>query len=137
MPGARAILQMRRGEMHQFTHRMLMLGFVAALSLTGGRAVQAHAILLESTPAIEGKLPAGDDAVRLRYNSRIDRARSRLTLTLPDHSTQVLPIQNEGGEDTLVSHISLVPGQYSLRWQVLAVDGHITRGDINFTVEAR
>jgi methionine-rich copper-binding protein CopC len=26
------------------------------------------------------------------------------------------------------------PGSYRLRWQVLALDGHITRGDIPFTV---
>jgi len=28
----------------------------------------------------------------------------------------------------------LKPGEYQLRWQVLAVDGHITRGEIPFTV---
>jgi methionine-rich copper-binding protein CopC len=30
----------------------------------------------------------------------------------------------------------LAPGQYRLRWQVLAIDGHLTRGDIPFTVKA-
>jgi hypothetical protein len=28
----------------------------------------------------------------------------------------------------------LTPGVYVLRWQVLAIDGHITRGDVPFTV---
>jgi methionine-rich copper-binding protein CopC len=28
----------------------------------------------------------------------------------------------------------LAPGDYRLRWQVLAYDGHITRGEIPFTV---
>ncbi|TAI60323.1 copper resistance protein CopC, partial [Bradyrhizobium sp. Leo170] len=28
----------------------------------------------------------------------------------------------------------LSPGAWRLRWQVLSVDGHITRGDIPFTV---
>ena len=28
----------------------------------------------------------------------------------------------------------LAAGRYTLRWQVLAIDGHITRGDIPFTV---
>ena len=27
-----------------------------------------------------------------------------------------------------------VPGRYVVRWQVLAIDGHITRGDVPFTV---
>jgi methionine-rich copper-binding protein CopC len=29
---------------------------------------------------------------------------------------------------------ALAPGAWRLRWQVLATDGHITRGDIAFTV---
>ena len=29
---------------------------------------------------------------------------------------------------------ALSPGAYVLRWQVLAIDGHITRGDIPFVV---
>jgi methionine-rich copper-binding protein CopC len=29
----------------------------------------------------------------------------------------------------------LATGVYVLRWQVLAVDGHITRGDIPFSVD--
>jgi len=29
----------------------------------------------------------------------------------------------------------LAPGKYTLRWQALAVDGHITRGEVPFTVE--
>jgi methionine-rich copper-binding protein CopC len=28
------------------------------------------------------------------------------------------------------------PGKYRIRWQVLALDGHITRGDIPFIVTA-
>jgi len=31
---------------------------------------------------------------------------------------------------------ALAPGDYVLHWQVLAVDGHITRGDIPFSVAA-
>jgi len=46
----------------------------------------------------------------------------------------VLPITETATEDGLRTTVSLVPGLYSLRWQVLAVDGHITRGDVPFTV---
>jgi methionine-rich copper-binding protein CopC len=109
---------------------------VAALCLLGGRAAEAHAILIESMPMIGGTIPAGMTMLKLRYNSRIDRRRSRLILTLPDKSQSVLPILPEGGDDELLSHAELAPGEYNIRWQVLAVDGHITRGDIPFTVEA-
>ena len=36
--------------------------------------------------------------------------------------------------DLLTGRAELVPGSYVLHWQVLAVDGHITRGDVPFTV---
>lgn len=97
---------------------------------------QAHAILEESRPPIGGSVPAGRLALWLRYNSRLDRARSRLTLTRPDHSQVVLPIDPEGPPAILTAHLDVTPGAYSVRWQVLAVDGHITRGDVPFTVTA-
>ena len=43
-------------------------------------SAQAHAILIDSTPAVHGTVAAGQQVVTLRFNSRVDRARSRLTL---------------------------------------------------------
>jgi copper resistance protein C len=95
----------------------------------------AHAILMESAPAVNATAKGPDVAFDLRFNSRIDHERSRLTLTLPDQSQQVLPISADSPEDKLDTKASLTPGAYTLRWQVLAIDGHITRGDVPFTVE--
>ena len=96
---------------------------------------QAHAILMSSTPAAGVSVPVGKIAMSLRYNSRIDRARSRLTLTGPDHSQSVLTIRPAGAPDMLESEADLpAPGAYVLHWQVLAIDGHITRGEVPFTV---
>ncbi len=97
-------------------------------------SARAHAILEDSQPPIGGSVPAGKITLRLRYNSRIDRARSRLTLTRPDHTQAVLPIDPDGPPDIMTTQADLAPGAYSVRWQVLAVDGHITRGDVPFTV---
>jgi methionine-rich copper-binding protein CopC len=98
------------------------------------RPAAAHAILMESVPAINATTAGPDVAFDLRFNSRIDHKRSRLTLTLPDQSQQVLPIADDSAEDRLDTKASLKPGAYTLRWQVLAIDGHITRGDVPFTV---
>ncbi len=94
----------------------------------------AHAILEDSTPSAGGSVHAGSIDVRLRYNSRIDRGRSRLTLTRPDHTQTPVPISPDGPPDIMTTHLDLQPGAYVLRWQVLAIDGHITRGDVPFTV---
>jgi copper resistance protein C len=95
---------------------------------------EAHAILEESEPANGARIAAGRIVLRLRYNSRIDRERSRLTLTRPDQTRSTLTIDPDGPPDILTAAVTLTPGAYVVRWQVLAIDGHITRGDVAFTV---
>lgn len=114
--------------------RTVFLGLALGLAVPG--LAQAHAILVDSTPAIGAVVAPGAIALRLRYNSRIDRGRSRLTLIREDRSTSVIPIADAGGADVLLATVTLAPGRYTIRWQVLAIDGHITRGDVPLTVSA-
>ncbi len=97
----------------------------------------AHAILIAGTPAPGASVPAGHLDVRLRFNSRIDPGRSRLTLIAPDRRQITLPVLPAALPDVLNATAELAPGAYVLRWQVLAVDGHITRGDVAFSVTGR
>lgn len=113
--------------------RRFTLAALVVLGLTPA-AAEAHAILLASSPAAGGSVPAGLVVMEFRFNSRIDRVRSRLTLTRPDRSQTALPISDQGSEEFLRTTVALTPGAYTVRWQVLAVDGHITRGDVAFTV---
>lgn len=99
-------------------------------------AAEAHAILLASTPPAGGKLQSGAAVLQLRFNSRVDPMRSRLTLLRQDHGTTVLKIDPDTDAEVLASHVDLAPGAYTVQWQVLAVDGHITRGEVAFTVSA-
>ncbi len=94
----------------------------------------AHAVLIDSTPAPLGHVAAGHLAVTLRYNSRIDAGRSKLVLVHGDDRTR-LTQTDAAGEDTLRTEFDVQPGAYTIRWQVLATDGHITRGDVPFTVD--
>ncbi len=95
-----------------------------AMALPAGPAA-AHAILVDSSPAPYAHLPAGSVAMVLRYNSRIDAARSKLTRLTTDDA---------GKPDMLHATVNLAPGEYTIKWQVLATDGHITRGSVPFTV---
>lgn len=100
------------------------------------RTAQAHAIVVESTPTVGSEVQGSDIAVMLRYNTRVDKARSRLTLLAGDKTIR-LTIENGGEPDVLTAKATgLAPGPYRLRWQVLALDGHITRGEIPFAVTA-
>jgi copper resistance protein C len=95
----------------------------------------AHAILLEATPAANSKVAGPEITVRLRFNSRIDAQRSRLTLVLPNGSNRKLELLPQQSPDVLNSQAAgLADGNYRLQWQVLATDGHITRGEFSFEV---
>lgn len=98
----------------------------------------AHAVLVHSTPADHSVVQARTITLLLQYNSRIDAARSSLTLT--DAGGKSLPLQMESsgnaGELKAVAP-DLANGQYRIHWQVLASDGHITRGEVNFFVKTK
>jgi methionine-rich copper-binding protein CopC len=106
-----------------------------ALLLCGAIRAEAHAVVRDSTPAVNATITETNPAIRVHFNSRIDLHYSTLTLTGPDDQPVKLSIDPASTVDTLISHTkSLPPGAYKLRWQVLSIDGHITRGDIPFTV---
>lgn len=97
-------------------------------------AAWAHAILVDSQPAALATILVGEATFSLRYNSRIDGVRSRISLVRAGTADVVLPIGRDDPPEVLTAHAVLEAGAYVLRWQVLAIDGHITRGDLPFTV---
>ena len=109
---------------------------IVALTALPGAAL-AHAILIGSTPATGGTIAAGHQALDFRYNSKIHPRRSRLTQTAPHGTRSVLPISAASATNALDAETDLKPGAYTLRWQALALDGHITRGDVPFTAVAK
>ncbi len=121
-----------RDMKHLNRRRVLALALLAL-----PRAAQAHAILMDSFPLANGTMPAGPGQIRLRFNSRIDVGRSRLMLVRPDRTEQKLAPQPGASPDTMLADAVLAAGHYQLNWQVLAVDGHITRGVVGFTVVAK
>jgi len=105
--------------------------------VSGARVAHAHAVVIDSSPAVNATVSAGDVDVSLHYNSRIDHQRSRLTLISGEGKKELLTIVPDSVPDVVAAKITgVAPGEYRLRWQVLAVDGHLTRGDIPFSVKA-
>jgi methionine-rich copper-binding protein CopC len=115
-------------------HRVLPV-LAASLLLAAGPAA-AHAIIIAAKPDVGATVAGPSVAIDLRFNSRIDHLRSRLWLSVAD-KTIAVGIEKNGPADHLAGAVdALAPGDYVLHWQVLAVDGHITRGDIPFCVAA-
>jgi methionine-rich copper-binding protein CopC len=117
--------------------RLRILAWVAAVLalLTTGHLVEGHAILKESSPAAGSTVTGPDVPIKLQFNVRIDATRSKLQLMTPDNQMQDLSVEKQTSPDTLTTKATgLKPGAYKIAWQVLAPDGHITRGLVPFTV---
>src|SRR5258707_13093825 len=96
------------------------------------QGVWAHAIVLKSTPAVDAVLSGNDVPIRLRFNSRIDRARSKMTLFAPDGTQQSLTPAAESPADGLNAEAkALAPGACHLSWQDLTCDGTIKHWEIS------
>ena len=115
--------------------RFLIGSALLLISAAFAVSLHAHAILLESSPALHATVAGPDLSIRLRFNVRVDVIRSRFTLVYPDTVARPLSLDKQTAPDTVLSHVSgLAPGSYTIRWQVLAPDGHISRGEIPFKV---
>jgi methionine-rich copper-binding protein CopC len=116
-----------------------VLLLVAGLTLAP-RAGSGHAIVLESSPTHEAVLSRAPEQVTLRFNSRIEKRFTRVTLGVADRAPVTLALSPGGAETTpdrlTIPLEALGPGAYVLRYRVLAVDGHITEGVLRFTVGA-
>jgi methionine-rich copper-binding protein CopC len=109
---------------------------LACLGLLSPRA-SAHAIVTESNPPPNSTVMGPDVKIKLRFNARIDQSRSRLVVVSPSGAKTPLPIGDGAAADVLAGEAKgLRAGSYSLHWQVLANDGHITSGEIRFSVRA-
>jgi copper resistance protein C len=111
------------------------LSIAVAALLLHASAASGHAILVASTPKEGDVISNSDSTFALQFNVRIDGIRSRISLVRPDGSVQTVSIDKQSSPDKLTANATgLTPGNYHIRWQVLAVDGHISNGEVRFTV---
>jgi copper resistance protein C len=107
---------------------------LALVALLIASPAAAHSLLLESSPAAEATLATSPPQVMLRFNNRIEKRLSRITLVDDKGSPRVLAIAvAEGGADRLTAAVPpLAPGAYRVEWQVLSTDGHVVTGGFGF-----
>jgi len=107
-----------------------------ALLVAGSQAALAHAILVEASPAAGSTVSGPQLEIKLRFNSRIDGPRCHLALAQSGKQERALVLAPQAAPDVLSARATgLAAGAYRLRWQVLAADGHITRGEVPFQVK--
>jgi methionine-rich copper-binding protein CopC len=113
----------------------ILLGLSAAIIALSPGIAGAHAIVVAAQPAMNSTVARGELEIRLEFNSQIDRKRSRLTLQGPVGSEMVIAPAPDGPAGVLAGRAqATLSGRWKLRWQVLSLDGHITRGEVRFSV---
>jgi copper resistance protein C len=113
------------------------VSILLSILLLGGLShlAWAHAILMESTPKMHATVTGPDVPIHLRFNVRIDGSRSRVELTAPDGSATTLAAKQDAPNILVCNATGLKPGAYKLKWNVLASDGHMSKGEVPFTVK--
>jgi len=125
-----------RSSFLQDVARAVVMTAIAVTLVLTTRVAFAHAVLVRSYPAANSSLQGPAAQVSLKFNSRVDGSRSTLVLQSGDGKSTKLALDPQKAPDTLTAQISgLNAGRYEINWQVLSVDGHITRGQIPFEVK--
>jgi methionine-rich copper-binding protein CopC len=115
----------------------ICIAAAAAIVAFAPRIAWAHAIVVSAQPAMNAMVPPGPLEVRLDFNSRIDVRRSELMLVGPDATERSVGVTKDTPPGVLAAHAQVdAAGPWVLRWQVLSLDGHITRGEVRFSVRA-
>lgn len=97
-------------------------------------AAPAHSLLLESSPAAGAVLTAPPRRLTLRFNNRIEKRLSRISVVDERGALQPLAITvADGAAERLTAGVPpLAPGAYRVDWHVLSTDGHIVSGSFGF-----
>lgn len=103
---------------------------------------QAHALLVSSTPANNAVLRSSPKQVVLRFDARIEKPLTKVTLYEGKHNSVKLPGAANGytggSPDRLIIPLpDLKPGSYRLEYRVMASDGHLTPGLVRFRIAPR
>lgn len=99
----------------------------------------AHAIVIDSIPAEGASLPQSPAQVVLRFNARIVPSLAVVDLVFGNGARIALPVppvrRAAASPDRLAVPLPpLKRGSYTLRYKVLATDGHATLGILHFSV---
>lgn len=108
------------------------------LVLTGSplRQAQAHAVVVEATPRDRATLGEAPPEIVLRFNATLEKKLVHVKLERADGSSQTLA--DRAPEPAVVRCTlprDLGPGAYTLKYKVLATDGHATQGVLRFTLD--
>jgi methionine-rich copper-binding protein CopC len=115
---------------------ILVAALLAALASPG--TVAAHARLESSDPAARATLDRAPDSVRLRFNEEIEGEYSKIVVENEKREPVAAGAAQVSPDDPqlLILDLPTLPsGVYTVRFEVLSVDGHRVKKTFPFTVK--
>jgi copper transport protein len=116
---------------------VLFLSLLSVLAFSPDRA-QAHANLVESTPAANEVVALAPATARLKFSEPLEASASRVVLLSADSGPVNTPLSRVAPDDQYVLLLDLpeLPeGQYVLQWRTLSsADGHTLEGVVPFAI---
>ena len=110
------------------------------LLAAAGAPAEAHAVLVRSSPSHRAVLAQAPERVDLWFNEQLEPAYSTMSVW----SQAGLQVDGRdvavGSDDPRRLSVSLGtrgPGQYTVKYRVLSVDGHIVDSTLTFTVKGQ
>jgi methionine-rich copper-binding protein CopC len=98
-------------------------------------AAWAHAYPAVTVPANGATIKEPPREVRIQFTEGIELAFSAITVKGPNGEIVSQGKLRKLADDTVAMDLKpLRPGNYSVEWQVLSVDTHITDGVLRFTI---
>lgn len=115
----------------------------AILAATGTTLIpllaHAHAALVRSEPARRATLSKAPTQIRLWFNERLEPAYASVTLFGADGARQIetrnAAVDAADPKLLVLDLPPLAPGQYTVKYRVLSVDGHTVDYGYTFTIK--
>jgi methionine-rich copper-binding protein CopC len=119
--------------------RFLIAFSVLALTLVFAVThAAAHAYPDRVSPADGATLTQAPREVRIQFTEGVEIEFSRVEVkSAAGQRVSKGAVRREGSDTLVVDLAPLEPGSYTIEWQVLSVDTHITQGVLRFTVTAK
>jgi methionine-rich copper-binding protein CopC len=117
----------------------LLLATLAVAGTLSPVVAAAHSVLVRSDPARRAIVTRAPERVRLWFSERIEPAYATLSVwSETGKQVDAEDAEVDASDPALLSvgtH-NLRPGNYTVRFRVLSVDGHVVESSFTFTVRA-
>jgi copper resistance protein C len=108
-----------------------------SVALTGGSA-SAHAYPDVVSPADGATVIQPPREVRIQFTEGVELEFSRIDVkSAAGQKVSKGSVRRDGSDTLIIDLLALEPGSYTIEWQVLSVDTHITQGVLRFIVKAK